>query len=169
MRRPPVLTVLTILAVSGCSRPDDAQPAALLETPLAVTHNPLGADPAGRPPADSTAGTFDGYYSEGFEHAGFVPCADSSETWWTSVPASAAAELSARYTAAVGDSAGAFGRSVPVWARLRGRATPRRDTAGGGGYGHLGAYTRAFAVDSVEAVVRDTVVTDCPARATLRP
>lgn len=160
--------LLAVLALAGCAR-DDAQPSALLETPPAVTHNPLGDDPAGRPPADSTTGTFEGYYSQGFEHAGFVPCADTSETWWTSVPAEAGADLAARYTAAAGDSAGAFGHSVPVWVRLRGRATPRRDTANGRGYGHLGAYTRTFAVDSVETVVRDTVVTDCPARTHARP
>lgn len=166
MRRP--LLALALLTLAGCS--DDASDGPL-ETPPAITHNPLGDDPAGLPPEDSTAGTFDGYYSSGFEHAGFVPCADTSETWWTGPGATAGpgAELTARYTAAVGDTAGTFGRSVPVWARLRGRLSPRRDVAGGAGYGHLGAYTRTIAVDSVEVLVRDTVVTDCPARASVRP
>ncbi|HEX8298921.1 MAG TPA: hypothetical protein VF594_07130, partial [Rubricoccaceae bacterium] len=32
---------------------------------------------------DSLAGTFEGHYSAGFEHTGFVPCADTTEAWWT--------------------------------------------------------------------------------------
>ena len=169
--------VLLLLAgaLAGCTRPSDEAP---LDPPPALTHNPLGDDPAGLPPADSTAGTFEGYYSAGFEHAGFVPCADTTEHWWTEpTPGAASADavvrakndLTTRYTAAVGDSAGSFGRDVRVWARLRGRLSPRRGTAGGAGYGHLGAYTRTIAVDSVEALVRDTVAVDCPAPAHIRP
>ncbi len=168
-----LLLLLAVASLAACTRDADDAP---LETPSALTYNPLGADPAGLPSSDSTAGTFEGYYSAGFEHAGFVPCADTTETWWTEpMPSGAAAEmrargdLTARYTAAVGDSAGSFGRDVPVFARLRGRLSPSRGVAGGAGYGHLGAYTRTIAVDSVEALVRDTVAADCPAPAAVRP
>jgi hypothetical protein len=58
---------------------------------------------------------------------------------------------------------------VTVWTRLRGRVSPRRDGASWTGYGHEGAYTRQFAVDSVEALVRDTVVAGCPAPSSVRP
>ncbi len=173
-----LLLLLAGASLAACTRDTDEAP---LDTPTALTYNPLGADPGGIPPADSTAGTFEGYYSAGFEHADFVPCADTTETWWTEpsiadMPGDSAlaatrarTDLTARYTVTVGDSAGAFGRGVTVFARLRGRLSPRRAVAGGAGYGHLGAYTRTIAVDSVEALVRDTVAADCPAPASVRP
>ena len=81
-----------------------------------------------------------------------------------------AADIHARYTAAAGDAAGTFGHGVTVWARAaRPRDAPPRRPRAGAGYGHLGAYTRAFAVDSVEALVRDTVVAGCPAPHSVRP
>ncbi len=153
-----LLLLLAGASLAGCTRAASDAPPALMDDPL-VTDS-LAIAP------DSLAGTFEGHYSAGFEHAGFVPCTDTTETWWTEP---SMADLTAPYTAAVGDSAGTFGHGAVVWARLRGRLSPRRDVAGGAGYGHLGAYTRTIAVDSVEALVRDTVVAGCPAPASVRP
>ncbi len=169
---------LALLLLASCTDAADAP----LATPSALAHNPLGPDPlaenqSGPLAPDSLTGTYEGHYSAGFEHSAFVPCADTTEAWWTQATRTEtriapdqvrldvrpAADLHARYTSAVGDSAGTFGHGVIVFARLRGRATPRSSGSPGTGFGHLGAYLRAFSVDSVEAVVRDTVVAGCPA------
>ncbi len=178
-----VPALLLVLALAGCA--PDAPADALAAPPASLGPASLGPAPPGSAltadslTADSLSGTFEGHYSAGFEHSGFVPCAGPAEAWWTEAAAPVAADqtrldmrpaadVHARYTAAVGDSAGTFGHGVTVFARLRGRATPR-GPAGGTGYGHLGAYARAFTVDSVEAVVRDTVVAGCPEPAAVRP
>lgn len=186
MRLAPLLlaAALASATLAACSDATDVP----LETPSALTHNPLGPDPLaqdslGTLSPDSLTGTYEGHYSAGFEHSGFIPCADTTEVWWTESAMTAtpiagdqtrldmrpAADVHSRYTAAVGDSAGTFGHGVTVWMRVRGRATPRGDRSAGTGFGHLGAYTRAFSVDSVEEAVRDTVVAGCPAPHSVRP
>lgn len=184
MRLALALLLLAGVALAGCTDavpPADVLPARDTTTSDTTTSDTPARRTAGPLSPDSLAGPFEGHYSAGFEHSGFVPCADSAEVWWTE-PATTetrtapdqvqldmrpAADIHARYTEAVGDSAGTFGHGVTVFARLRGRATPRRDAPAG--FGHLGAYSRAFAVDSVEAVVRDTVVAGCPAPQSVRP
>lgn len=161
--------LLALLALAGCASPDtDAPP---LETPPAITYNPLAPDSAGVLAADSltsgSIGTFSGTYSAGFEHSGFVPCTDTTETWWTEPGTSG---LMARYAEATGDSAGTFPRDRVVSTRLRGRVSARRATAGGAGFGHLGAYTRTLAVDSVEFVHWDVgIAVGCKGRVLGRP
>lgn len=178
------LAVVLAIALAACT-PGDT-PVEPVRAAAAAGTGPTDARPDARPmpvSPDSLAGAFEGHYSAGFEHTGFVPCADTTEAWWTEPAMTAtplaggqtqmsmrpAADLHARYTAATGDAAGTFGHGVTVWARLHGRATPRREASRGAGYGHLGAYARAFAVDSVEALVRDTVVAGCPVPHSLRP
>ena len=152
------LPALLILA-TGCTTSAADAPSG---RPVAVAANAVAAD--------SLAGTFEGYYAAGFEHSGFVPCADTTETWWTA-PAMTfhpvgrdqhraemppGADINTPYRALAGPALPVV-RGPVVWARLRGRATPR----GGRGYGHLGMYTREFAVDSVEALSAEPPVGAC--------
>lgn len=143
-------------------------------------YEPASGDPVPREeafPADSLAGTFEGYYSAGFEHTGFRPCAAPAEAWWTEaavtlhwiaddqarVATAPAADLPAHYREVVGDAEGVYGEGVAVWARLRGRATAR------GPNGHLDVYTRTFTVDSVEAMRAEAPSNACPQPAHIRP
>ena len=150
-----VLLALSLLA--GCT-PD---------APAGTADDPPPVQARGPLSPDSLSGTFDGYYSAGFEHTGFRPCADTTEAWWTEPARTiagtgpdqgqfwmtpAAEDFNTRYLEIEADSTGAYGEGVTVWTRLRGRATPRKSTDHGQGDGHLGQYARTFAVDSVEAM-----------------
>jgi hypothetical protein len=163
----------TLLA-AGCTPPSTAPPAAASEASDTLRS---------RLTSDSLAGVFEGYYSAGFEHAGFRPCADTHEAWWTEPAVEAvpigrdqhriemdpAADVDARYRGVVGGDEGVYGEGPVVWARFRGRATPRRDAARGAGYGHEGAYSRAFAVDSVLAMSADPPTGACARPPGVRP
>lgn len=177
---------LALLLLAGCTDATNVP----LETPTPLTHNPLGRDPlaedaAGPLSPDSLTGTFEGHYSAGFEHTGFVPCADSTEAWWTEAASTlvpipgyrdqyrlemtpAAAAFDTAYVALTRYDGTAVTGPV-VWARLRGRATPRGDAAAWRGYGHEGAYTREFAVDSVLAMSADTPSGACARPHAVRP
>ena len=140
-----------------------------------TTAHTTGRSETTRPDADplspdSLAGTFEGYYARGFEHSGFRPCADTTETWWTE-PAmtfhpvgrdqyraemAPGADINAAYRPFAGPRRPVL-NGPAVWARLRGRTSPR----GGRGYGHMGLYTREFAVDSVEAMAAEPPAGAC--------
>ena len=160
--------LIALALLTGCT--PDAPAGTAEDPPPTEARSPLSAD--------SLAGTFEGYYSAGFEHTGFRPCADTSEVWWTE-PATTVTPLAdnqARVDWSPAADVGAFYQQTAhpsatdvtgpaVWARLRGRATPR-DSAG---YGHLGQYTRAFAVDSVEAMRLEAPPGACAPPRSVRP
>lgn len=142
--------LLVLLLTAGCT-PSPADPPGA-----------RGAD--GRPDslsADSLTGVFEGWYSAGFEHTGFRPCADTTETWWAEpalefdgepVAPESFADVGARYERLFGpDGGGRFTEGPVVWARLRGRATPLERRT----HGHLGQYDRRFLVDSILAMTAE--------------
>ena len=69
-----------LLFAAGC-RPSAADaPAGVPSGGPAEGSGAAAADPLA---PDSLIGTFEGHFSAGFEHTGFRPCADTTETWWT--------------------------------------------------------------------------------------
>jgi len=89
-------------------------------------------------------GVYRGRYIKQFEVSSFQPCG-SSEKWWVT---GRVEPLIARLT-----SGGFVGGGAYV--ELRGRVSSR------GRYGHLGAYSREFAVEQV-LLVRPHRSSDCP-------
>lgn len=169
---------LALLLVAGCTH-DAPDPPSIVALPVdslapgVTSPDSLSSDSLS---PDSLVGTFEGHFLAGFEHSDFIACGDSVEAWWTTpllteVPIAGnqtridirpAADIHTQYMAAVSGSDETVEHGRMVWARFHGRVSPRRDLATEAGYGHQGFFTRAFVVDSVEALVRDTVVAGCP-------
>lgn len=120
------LAFLAFLSLSACQTQISAVPTATRSVPTAVSN----------PDDLIKQDLFEGFPGFGFETSAFTPCGVKEHWWVTSANDEVGEELTRAYDAA-------STQNRPVYARLRGKITPK------GSYGHLGMYTREFTVSEI--------------------